>query len=459
MNAKRLGFFGATAALYLGVSGASLAQTSAPGGGAEATAALNGGAHPAASAQPPSVEQCWADWKAKEKLEDGKNERKNGYFVYVAQSQASVEEPVGSRNWLPARNAAFTYAELSARRSLAEAMRTTIQSDRSVTARLLGGDDAPPSMRPVVEQLSIVDKSLVLTDKALDAEIKKFDPNWKGGTEAQKREAIATEQLRINQSIERSAEMFASGAFTVVQCEGPSLQDGGKYSVLTGLIWTPKLAGVAETIWNPTLKIQPETPQAPVRKQFEAIKADNPDWLAYTMGARVFTDENGERVVVGFGVAPQSSLMPADISRAKLAAMAAIQRFVSERVLATAKSKEAYERRKVADGSMQSYNLDALNDEVRAQAGDLQLKGATDILSWRGEHPWSKAKMQVVAVAWSQRWAADAESVGRAMGAVEQRMTQQGALPKASAAAGGSAGGAPASAPVNAGAGVSTSDF
>ncbi|GJE78259.1 hypothetical protein [Methylorubrum suomiense] len=459
MNAKRLGSFGATAALCLGVSAVALAQTSAPGGDAEATAALNGGAHPSASAQPPSVEQCWADWKTKEKLEDGKNERKNGYFVYVAHSQASLREPVGSRNWLAARDVAFTYAELSARKSLAEAMRTTIRSNRSLTAKLLGGDDAPPSLRPVIDQLSIVDKSLVLTDKALDAEIKKFDPKWSGGTEAQKREAVTTEQLRVNQSIERSAEMFASGAFTVIQCEGPSQQDEGRYNVLTGLIWTPKLASVAETIWNPTLTIQRETPQAPIRQQFEAIKAENADWLAYTMGARVFTDENGERVVVGFGVAPQSSLMPADRSRANLAAVAAIQRFVSERVLANEKRKDDYERRGKSDGSSQGYNLDSFDQEVRAQSGDLQLRGATEILSWRGEHPWSKAKMQVVAVAWSQRWGADADAVGRAMGAAEQRMTQQGALPKSPGAAGESAGGAPAAAPVKAGAGVSTSDF
>lgn len=459
MNAKRLVSFGATAALCLGVSAAALAQTSAPGGDAEATAALNGGAHPSASAQPPSIEQCWADWKAKEKLEDGKNEKKNGYFVYVAHEQAPVDEPVGSRNWLVGRNAAFSYAEINARKSLAEAMRATMRSSRSAAVRTFGGDDAPPSLRPVVEQLSIVDKSLVLTDKALDAEIKKFDPKWSGGTEAQKRAAIATEQLRINQSIERSAEMFASGAFTVVQCEGPSREDGGKYHVLTGLIWTPKLAEVAEMIWNPTLTIQRETPQAPVRQQFEAIKAKNPDWLAYTMGTRVFTDENGERVIVGFGVAPQTSLMPADRSRANLAAMAAIQRFVSERVLANTKSREAYEKRGMSDGSTQSYNLDTFNEEVKAQAADLRLKGATEILSWRGEHPWSKAKMQVVAVAWSQRWAADADAVGRAMGAAEQRMIQQGGLPKAPATAEGSSASAPTAAPVRAGAGVSTSDF
>ncbi|MEH3145178.1 MAG: hypothetical protein PGN34_07470 [Methylobacterium frigidaeris] len=113
----------------------------------------------------------------------------------------------------------------------------------------------------------------------------------------------------------------------------------------------------------------------------------------------------------------------------------------------------------MSDRSTQSFNLDAFNEEIKAQAADLQLKGATEILAWRGEHPWSKAKMQVVAVAWSKRWAADADAVGRALGAAEQRMKQQGGMPKAPAAADGNVGGAPAAAPVKAGAGVSASDF
>lgn len=459
MNAKRFCSWGLAATLLVNTSVSALAQTGAQDVGAEAQAALHGGAHMSQGAQPPSVEKCWADWKAKEKLQDGKNEKKNGYFVYVGHEQAPVDEAVGSRNWLVARNAAFSYAEINARKALAEAMRSTMRSSRSAALRMFGGDDAPPSLKPVVEKLSVIDKTLLLTDKALDAEIKKFDPKWTGGTEAQRREAVVTQQLRIDQSIERSTELFATGAFTVVQCEGPSLEDGGKYHVLTGLIWTPKLAAVAETIWNPTLTIQREAPQAPIRQQFEAIKAENPDWLAYTMGARVFTDENGERVVVGFGIAPQTSLMPADRSRASLSAMAAIQRFVSERLLANSKSREAYEHREMNDGSTQGFNLDALNEEAKLQAADLQLQGAAEVLSWRGEHPWSKAKMQVVAVAWSQRWAADANAVGRAMGAAEQRMKQQAGVPNVPATADGPSGGAQTAAPVKAGAGVSTSDF
>ncbi len=111
MSAKRLGSIGFVVALLAGTSSMALAQMGEAAGNAEAAAALNGGAHPPASGQQASVEKCWADWKAKENLQDGKNEKKNGYFVYVAHEQAPVDEPAGSRNWLVGRNAAFSYAE------------------------------------------------------------------------------------------------------------------------------------------------------------------------------------------------------------------------------------------------------------------------------------------------------------------------------------------------------------
>lgn len=457
MMMRNIGWIGA-ASLAL-VSWGAQAQPAQGAGptGAETQAVQGGGAHPVLGAQPPSVESCWAEWKARENLQDGKNQRKD-YFVFVSHSQTAVDEVPGSRNWLTGRNAAFSLAEINARKALAESIRSTIASSRSSAVQIFGGDDAPPSLRQTVERLSLADKSRVLADKALDDEIRKYDPNWSGGNPQARQAAALKLQARLDQQVSRSTDLFASGAFTAIQCEGPSEQDGGKYSVLTGLIWTPKLAGVAETIWNRTLSVSREAPRAPLRQQLDAIAAANPDWLSYTLGARVFTDENGERVIVGFGVAPQTSLMAADRSRANLAAMASIQRFVGERIVASAEAKEGYEKRELRDGTLQSFDVASFQEKVSLEAKTLDLKGASEILSWRGEHPWSKARMQVVAVAWSRGWATDAEAVGRALAASERRMERQGGVPGA-VSADAAAGGAPTAAPVRAGAAVSTSDF
>lgn len=426
---------------------------------AEPGAVLIGGAHPNDGTARTSVEACWDAWKAREKLQDGKNER-NGKYILISHQKTAVNEAPDSRNWLAGRNQAFNFAELSARKVLAQTISSTISSDRSAVTKMFGGDEAPPSLKPVVEQLSIADKSRVLADKALDNEIRRFDPKWNAPAgENDRREAVAKLQMRINQNIARDAELFASGAFTAVQCEGPSSEDKGRYSVLVGLIWTQKLAEVAETIWNPTLKLAAEPARTTLREQFDVIKAENPNWLAVTNGTRVFTDEKGERVVVGFGVAPQSSLVPADRGRASLLAMAAIQRFVGEKIVSNDSLQDRYEHREYVSGSISTFDTSAYEERIAARSKSLQLKGAAEIAAWRGEHPWSKAGMQVVVVAWSRSWERDSDSIGKVLGMTEQRMEQRGAVPQPLTRGGASGGAGAVAAPVNAGAGVSTSDF
>ncbi len=113
----------------------------------------------------------------------------------------------------------------------------------------------------------------------------------------------------------------------------------------------------------------------------------------------------------------------------------------------------------MSDGSTQSFNLDAFNEEVTAQAADIQLKGPLRSSHGVASTPGQRRRCRYVAVAWSQRWAADAEAVGKTMGAAEQRMKQQGGVPTAHSGSDGTIGGVPTAAPVKSGASVSTSNF
>lgn len=407
----------------------------------------------------PSIEACWAAWKQREGLEEGQN-RRNNSLILVAQAQQRVLVEPGSTRWLAARSAAFSQAEMAARGDLARVMRFTIGSDRSLSVQDLGGDEAPENLKPVVQQLSVADKARILTDKALDNEIKKFDPAWRGDAPTeQKRSEIVKLTSRVKEHVARHAEQYISGAFTAVQCEGPSEQDDGAYSLLVGLIWSPKLARVAETIWNPTAPAIKNQPYRPLREQFEAFKKDNPEWLAYANGARVFTDENGHPVIVGFGVAPRSSLMSADQSRANLMAVAAIQRYVGEMVAADDGIKSDFSHRKYLDGNTQNLDMDAYNLAIALKAKQMQLTGATTVASWRGEHPWSRTGMQVVVVAWTRQWNDDYSVIRGEMNEQERRMRGQGAVPS-------SGGNKPAlnpndgvAAPARTGVGARTSDF
>jgi hypothetical protein len=274
----------------------------------------------------------------------------------------------------------------------------------------------------------LVEKSQVLADKAIDAEIKKYDQRW-SGSPAARADKVATLQQKLSENITSSTALFASGAFTAVQCEGPSDEDDGKYSVLVGLIWSPNLQKIAEAIWNPATQIPPAPPGLALKEQFSNLKNESPDWLAYTMGARVFTDEKGNRVVVGFGVAPKTSLMNVDRDRARLAASSAIQRFLGEKLVANSEEHKRFEERGYKDGSSTSFDTSGFSSRIDSVSKDFPLVGATEVTSWRGEHPWSKAGMQVVALAWSQAWAKDSKMISDAMIIFEKQLQRQGVVP------------------------------
>ncbi len=109
--------------------------------GPDAGKALQGGAQQSRGDHL-NVEACWDAWKAREKLDDGKNER-NGYYILVSHQKSAVIEEPGSKNWLAGRNQAFNYAEIAARAALRPGLRSTIQSSRQAAVRMFGGDDAP----------------------------------------------------------------------------------------------------------------------------------------------------------------------------------------------------------------------------------------------------------------------------------------------------------------------------
>jgi len=372
------------------------------------------------------VEECWADWLKATGLKEGKNELPDGSFSLVTPTITAVNAAVGSKNWLAARDAAFAIAELTARQKLAEGIKTFITSDRKTAIKEFGGDQAPPSLQTAAQQLSLSDKALVLSDKAVDAEIRKYDPSW-DGSQAERADTLIKVQARLDTNISNSATLFASGAFTATQCEGPSSGDSGKYSVLIGLVWSPAVQKVAETIWDPGSKAPSVTPDVPLPDKFEQFSKEDPDWMWYTDGARVFTDEHGRRVVVGFGVAPTTSLAAADQSRARLHALAAIQRFVGEKIVSTQTEKGRFELR--ADESTASFDQSLYENNINAVSKDLELVGTAEVGSWRGEHPWGKVGMQVVAMAWSQEWSKDSAEIGKVLQALETKMQNKGAVP------------------------------
>lgn len=366
-----------------------------------------------------NVDQCQSEWLNSSGVHLGKNDASDGTFRLIAAGSAEVtgtkQDP---QRWLVARHAAFVQAELDARQNIAGFLRTDLAaSDRSFEAKENGGESLPPAIEKATEQLSIADKALALTGASLDAEIKKYKPDWDGTgrTEEERHQEIVTIQTRLRQLIEQRARALVSGAITVKQCEGPNAD--GQYSVRVIAIWSFKTAQIAQSVANPNFALPAAKPEISLEQRFAQLDAEHPGWMALTEGVRIWTDENGKRVIVGFGTAPATSLASIDASRARTRALAAIQYFVAEQIISNGKDKVDFAYRETTNGS-KSFDDSSYDEQIKSTAPSITLQGAETISTWRLNHPWSNARMTTVAVKWtadgSQGAAAAQQQINRA---------------------------------------------
>ena len=423
-----------------------LVSLAGSGIGASAQEAPNAGAPNYAL----NSEQCFRDWLKNENKHDGKNDLPDGSFLLIASGDAQVnEDKQNPEKWLAARRAAFSQAELKARENIAIFLRNELKAGgRSFEAAINGGEDLPPVVKNAATQLSVADKALTLTGASLDAEIKKFKPDWDGTgrTEDQRRQEIVKVQTHLREQIEQFTRVLISGAITAVQCEGPN--SDGRYSVMTGTMWSFKLAQIAQSVTNPSFTLPPNKPQISLQERFEQLNKDKPDWMALTEGVRVWTDESGKRVIVGFGTVPATSQASIDASRARTRAFAAIQYFVAEQVESNNSDNVDFGYRETSTGA-QSFDNSTYEQKIRSRAQAMTIQGGETLTPWRLNHPWSNARMTTVAVKWSADGA-------RGAVAAEQEMKRTGE--HISGAPNGSGAEKPGSA-VRSGASSSTDDF
>ena len=444
------------AAITLIVSTAMLALTSnALAQSAEAVSsieasALNGSSF--ARQQSTSIEQCWASWKKEQHLHEGSNDRPDGSSIYVGFDSSEVRGSFGTSSWIAARGAAFTRAELSARKALAEKIGVDLRSQRETLLYKAGGDQSPPLPGQATPP-SNAERLTTLSGLALDNAIRQFDPKWNGGSlsDAEKRQQAITLMNQASEEDEAQARVDAEGAFTAVQCEGPlSAENGSAYGVLVGLIQSPKLARVAQSITDPRIKAPPFPKKLPIDDQFAQRAAEQGDWMAFTQGARVWSDEKGDPVVIGFGVTSASSMSSADQAQARLRALVAVQRFVGEQIVARERGNGLVADTETANGQRQDLDSSVFQQRIAARAKDLHLSGVQQVGTWRGMHPVGKVPMQVVAMAWSPTFTAEGRKIENTM-----RPVSPTAVPVETTAPPSG----PVAAPVNRGADADTSGF
>lgn len=427
---------------------AATAQT-APGAsvGRAETQAVEGGAPPVLAAGT-DVRTCLGTWIREQQLQEGPNPRPAGGTMFVATDIAEVRAPRGSAQFVSAREAGFTRAELQTRNALAAFVATEVRSARSVDIFAAGADDPPPPARPATEQISNAERLSTLNGLALDNAIRQFNPSWNGAnmTEEQRRAQAVQQQVQVRESIAARARLFTSGAFTAHQCEGTNTE--GTYSVGVVMLWSSRLQTVSQMLVDPSVRLPPAPPAPPLAEQFAARGQAAPDWLAVTGGTRVWTNERGERVVVGFGAVAATGLASVDEQRARLRALAAIQRFAGERLESRSTEDSEFTDRTTGAGT-RTFDAGSFEQRIEARANTISLNGVFPVTTWRGRHPWGDVNMQVVVLAWTPSSAASGQALG------QEIRDGQARAPAARAPERGS----PSGAPMRQGASSNAADF
>lgn len=437
--------------LLLAVCGTPAFTAAQPAASAEALA-TNAGTAPLPAAQ--DVNECFDRWLATQPgMSEGANQRPTG-TLFIARGVAEMSSQRGTSQWMVDRQAQFTRAELGARAALARFIGEEVNSGRIAEVFQGGTDAGAPPPRPVTEQVSLAARLNTLVGAQLDDAIRQFNPAWSGGnaTEEERKAQAAREQVTVQTRVAARAQLFAAGAFTAHQCEGPNAD--GRYTVLVAMMWSLRLQEIAESIIDPA-RARPTVPAAPLAEQFRLRTQENPTWLSTTMGARVWTNEKGERVVVGFGAVGGTSSASIDEDRARLQALGAIQRFFGEKVEVRDTENGQFVARENAGGERQVFDNQAFESRIESRAKTVRLQGITTLQRWRGKHPWSDTPMQVMVLVWTPSGGLAADGVRQEVQQGEQRLRGGAGAPPA----GGAGQSGPVGAPTRSGASSNAADF
>jgi hypothetical protein len=393
--------------LGVGVGFADLLPWSAP---ARAQGAASGEVEPAAGVTRQSPLDAWQEWLTQNRLSEGVQYIAEPRDVRILMfSEAAVAEGPANR-FLNRRGIAYNTAVLQTKAELAKTVATEIQSGQFLSVIERNGEDAPPMLQQAAQPLSTADRVRVLADRALDDQIRRFEPSWSGTerTDDERRRRLVELEQSYRNSISTRAELFTSGALPVCVFEGTG--SDGRYKVGVGMAWSMRTQRVAQAIIDPRIRV-PGAPKMPVRDQLEETIRERPDYLASAYGLQLTRDERGDPVVLAFAAVDPSSSGFRNESLTRDLAMQMIQTFVAEQAVAGAQADQRLAEQALVDGRTESFDSSSYRSEIQSSAPRMTISGLSTVRSWEGVHPSTRARVYMRVFAWSPIGQAAASAV------------------------------------------------
>lgn len=371
---------------------------------------------------PLSTQQCTDQWMEMNGLRLGANPHPDGSFGFISSAEEPVQVPMTNMNWVAARQDAFEKARLAAMREMVAYFKEGIRSDNSVAIMLKSSSESKSAASSLPESSN---------DEKSDTT--KQEPRPKSGDLSPEPgqtalDAGTTLTSALTQQINAASADTLVGVAVAKQCEGLAEQDGtatsGKYSVAVTLLWSTRLQKLAQSMFagsEPPVTDHQSEPslkgQQSLKDRFETATKAKPGWMAYELGIRVYSDSDGEDVVIGFAAVPATSLKSADLSRADMIARNYIAEFQRTQVSGNRNTgtKTSYSE----NGSPAASNFSdgsQFNDKIEVKTQEKQLTGIYPLATWRGMHPESDKPMVVVARAWKRSAQTQAQTISPTRG-------------------------------------------
>jgi hypothetical protein len=379
---------------------------------------------PAAETGTRQPQGAWDDWLSQNGVQSGLNKLSGGSdFQYYAYSQSAVAEGPPEQ-FVNRRNIAFQKAMLMVKGELAKFVATDIESGQLLKVVESNGA-APPPLLDAAKPLSVMDKAQKLTEKALDDQIKRYDPTWDGTglPPEQRRQRLVQLEEAYQNRVATQARLFVSGAMPAAVFEG--MGSDGRYTVGVGAVWSPRLAKRAYAILDPSTQSDRTPSTISVRDQIKSKLESNPQFLSAANGLAIWRNELGEPSILAFvGIDASSSQMVID-GKTRTLATQMIQQFVGEQVVAKDNLNQQLSERKLDDGKQEVFDQSGYQSQIEATAPKMSISGLAGAYQWDGVNPVSKGRMVVRVFAWTPSSRAAAGMLGAA-GDTQRRAVEKG---------------------------------
>jgi len=300
---------------------------------------------------------------------------------------ASTAVPSNSSGFINSRNIAFAKAELRAKIAILRLSGEVITSNRnsSLVSNMRSGSD--PEAK---EKASILEKAAAVVDASLDralAELGVSDRDISQMNEGQK-EQMYNEQFYNYVSSFVSSMIKGVTVVKIVEGEAGS----NDYQVAVCVKYSPENHNLAARFDQ--LGASQEQMNDKVINNLRSI---DPTVLVSKLGAQIFIDSQGNRVLVGFGQSPirktqtrQSNAEDIAFRTARLRAIENIKNMLAEDLVGKETSESIEKIIEYQDGENQLYTEENYSELIESKKTSIRLN-TLELRQWKAQHSVSDA--------------------------------------------------------------------